>query len=79
MIVIIYDNSAIEPYKNRGLGQHENVGEKPTVILYNCSIDNHTGTPNNTKTKDTIIFDHSSLSYIACRIGWVSMKGIYKL
>ena len=76
MIVIIYDNSAIEPYKNRGLGQHENVGEKPTVIPYNCIIDNHTGTPNNTKTKYTITLDYSSLYYIASRIGWVSMKGI---
>ena len=29
----MYDNSAIEPYKNRGLGQQCNIGEKPTVIL----------------------------------------------
>ena len=73
----MYVNSVIEPYKNRGLGQQENVGEKPTVTLYNY-IDRHAGTPNKTKTKDTISLDYSSLCYIASRIGWVSMKGIYK-
>ena len=31
------DNSTIEPYKNRGLGKEENVGEKSTSILYNSS------------------------------------------
>ena len=33
-VVIIYDNNAIEPYNNRGLGQQKNVGEKPTVVSY---------------------------------------------
>ena len=33
-VLLIYDDSAIEPYENRGLGQEKDVGEKPTVILY---------------------------------------------
>ena len=37
---MIYDNSVIEPYKNRGSDQKKNVGEKPIVILYNY-IDHH--------------------------------------
>ena len=28
MIVIVYDNRAISPYKNRGLGQQYNVGDQ---------------------------------------------------
>ena len=32
-----------------------------------------------TKTKDAISLDYSSICYIASRIGWMSMKGIYKL
>ena len=47
-IVTIYNNSPIEPYKNSGLGQQSNLGEEPTVILYNY-IDRHAGTPNKTK------------------------------
>ena len=39
---MIHDNSAMEPYKNKGLGQHLNVGEKPTVTLYNY-INRHIG------------------------------------
>ena len=46
---------------------------------FHTYIDHHAGTPNNTETKDTIILDYSSLCYITSRIGWVSMKGIYKL
>ena len=38
----MYDNSAIEPYTNRGLGKQENVREKSTSILYN-SINRHAG------------------------------------
>ena len=37
---MIYDNSVIEQYKNRGSDQKKNVGEKPIVILYNY-IDHH--------------------------------------
>ena len=48
-------------------------------MLYNY-IDRHAGTPDKTKTKDTISLDYSSICYIASSmIGWVSMKGIYKL
>ena len=32
-----------------------------------------------TKTEDTISLDYNSTYYITSRIGWVSMKGIYKL
>ena len=41
----MYENSAIEPSKNWGLGQQYYVGEKLTIILYNC-INRHAGTPN---------------------------------
>ena len=60
------------------LGKQYNVGEKPTAILY-TNIDHHAEKPKNTKTKDTIILDYNSLCYIASRIGWVAMKGIYEL
>ena len=39
------------------LGQHYNVGEKPTVILY-IYINRHVGTPENIKTKDNVIHHH---------------------
>ena len=57
------------------LGQQYNVGEKPTVILYNY-INRHEGTLSKTKTEDSIGLNYSSISYIASRIGWVSMKEI---
>ena len=68
------------PSKHTKIGAWVNskMSGKPTVILYNY-IDRHAGTPNKTKTNDTISLDYSSLCYIASRIGWVSMKGIYKL
>ena len=47
-------------------------------MLYNY-IDRHAGTPNNTETKHAISLDYNSICYIQSRIGWVSMKGIYKL
>ena len=31
-----------------------------------------------TKTEDTISLDYNSISYITSRIGWVSIKGIFK-
>ena len=31
-----------------------------------------------TKTEDTISLDYNSICYITSRIGWVSMKGIFK-
>ena len=46
--------------------QRQNVGEKPTITLYNY-IDRHAGTPNKTKTKDTISLNYSSICYIASR------------
>ena len=60
------------------MGQHHNVGDKPTVKLY-IYIYRHAGTPNKTKTKDTGSFDYSSICYIiGSRNGWVSMKKIFK-
>ena len=54
-----------------------NVGEKPTVILYTY-ISCHAGTPNKTRTEDTMSLDYSSLCNIrSTGIGWVSMKEIY--
>ena len=35
--------------------------------MYSC-IDRHAGTPNKTKTRDTISSDYSSICYIASRI-----------
>ena len=61
------------------LGHQYNVGERPAVKLYNCIINRHTGTPNKTTIKDMISLDCSSICYIVSRIGWVSMKEIYKL
>ena len=42
------------------LSQQYNVGEKPTVILYTY-INRHAGTPNKTKTIDTMSLDYSSI------------------
>ena len=67
-MIYSYHNSVIESYKTRGLSRQQNVEEKPTVILYNY-IDHHAGTPNKTKTKDTMSLDYSSLCYIASRFG----------
>ena len=55
----MYDNSAIEPYKNRCLDQRLNIEEISVIILYNY-INRHAGTPNKTKTEDTISLDYSS-------------------
>ena len=57
------------------LGQQYHVGEKPTVILYTY-INRHGGTPNKTKTKDTMSLDYSSVCNIGFRVGWVSTKEI---
>ena len=46
----------------------QNVGEKPTIILYNYIVDRHAGTLDKTKTKDTISLDYSSICDIASRI-----------
>ena len=32
-----------------------------------------------TKTEDTISLDYNSICYITSKIGWVSMKEVYKL
>ena len=48
--------------------------------MYNYTNNRHAGTPNKTKTGDTIIsLDYSSTCCIALRIGRVSMKRIYKV
>ena len=52
------------------------MSEKSTSILYN-SINRHTGI-NHTKTDKTGSLDYNSICYITSRIGWVSIKGIYK-
>ena len=50
------------------LDQQYHVGEKPTVILYTY-INHHAGTPNKTKTKDTMNLDYSSsICYVGSRI-----------
>ena len=42
------------------LGQQDNVGEKPTVILYTC-INRHAEPPNTTKQK-TLLFAYDSIT-----------------
>ena len=42
-------------------------GEKPTVILYTYG-NRHAGTPNETKAKDTMSLDFSSICSIGSRI-----------
>ena len=41
------------------LGQQYNVREKPTVVLYTY-INRHAGTPNKTKTKETMSLDYTT-------------------
>ena len=55
------------------LGQQDNVGEKPTVILY-IYINHHAGTPNKSRAKGTMSLDYKSIWNIGSRIGWVSMQ-----
>ena len=45
-------------------GQQYHVGEKPTVTLYTYYIDHPAGTPNKTKTKDTMSLDTAQFCYI---------------
>ena len=67
----MYDNSAIKPYKNRGLGKQQNVPIYYTIPLFGMQ-------GYHTKTEDTGSLDYNSICYITSRIGWMSMKGIYK-
>ena len=59
------------------LGQQYHVGEKTTVILYTY-INRHAETPNKTKTQNAMRLDDSLIYCIQSRIGWVSVRGIYK-
>ena len=43
-----------------------------------CTIPFITMQGYHTKTEDTGSLDYNSICYITSRIGWVSMKGIYK-
>ena len=52
------------------------VGEKSTSILYN-SINRHAGISHENRRHGKLGL-HNSICYVASRIGWVSMKGIYK-
>ena len=66
----MYDISPIEPYKNRGLGQQHNVGEKLTIILYK-HIDHHAGTPNKNRDRrhDKLGLQLNLLHHIWDRMG----------
>ena len=48
--------------------QYNNVGEKPTVILYTNYINRHAGTPNKTKIGYTTL-DYSSICCIGSSLG----------
>ena len=45
------------------LGQHYNVRERPTVILYTY-INRHAGPPDTTKTKDNIVHNYKGVVII---------------
>ena len=66
----MYDNSAIEPYKIRDLGQQYNTGEKLTIILYNY-INRHAGKSNKNKDRrhDMLGLQLNLLHYIKDRMG----------
>ena len=57
------------------MGKQFDVGEKSISILYN-TIDRHEGISNKNRRHDSL--DYNSICYIKSRIGWVSMKGIFK-
>ena len=65
----------LNQFPNRILtkGQHDHVGEKPTVVTLYTNINRHAGTPSKTKTKkNTMSLDTAQFCYIESRIGWVS-------
>ena len=76
IIVLKNDNSTIEPYKNRGLGKQYNVGQNHPVLY--CTIPLNAMQGYQTKTEDTTSLDYNSICYVTSRIGWASMKGIFK-
>ena len=51
-------------------------GRNPHIVY--CTIPLIAMPEYHTKTDDTGSFDYNSICYITSRIGWVSMKGIYK-
>ena len=55
------------------LGQQYHVGEKPTVILYTCHINRRAGTPDKTKTNDTMSLDTLGLARIGWMDGWMDV------
>ena len=57
------------------LGQQNNTGEKPTVILLSTFINRYAGTLliNKTRMKGMISLDYNSICKIESRIGWVDM------
>ena len=59
----MYDNRAIKPYKNRGLGEQQNVGEKSTSILYN-SINHHAGISHKNRRHGKLGLELNLLHYI---------------
>ena len=65
------------------LGQQYNVGEKPTVMLYTyslvyCTISSISMQGYRTNTKYTGGLGYNSVFYITSRIGWVSLKGMFR-
>ena len=56
-------NSTIEPYKNRGLGKQQTVGEKSTSILYNI-INSHARISHKHKIHGKLGLQLSLLPYI---------------
>ena len=59
------------PNDGRNIGSSIMSGRNPPLLYCTC-INRHAGTPNKTKTKDTVSLDHSSIFYIGSRIGWMS-------
>ena len=51
------------------------------MTLLSIQINHHAGPPkhNNYKRYDKLEYSYSSICYIGSKIGWVSMKEVYKL
>ena len=72
-------NFPLSPFAQENLvsRQEYDVGEKPTVRLYTY-INRYAGSPNKTKTRDTMTLDTAQVCYIWSRIGWVSALLYYQ-
>ena len=76
-MVLKYDNSAIAPIQEQGLWVNSKMSRRNPPVYYR-KIPLIAMQEYQTRTQDTISLDYNSICYITSRIGWVSMKGVYK-